>query len=88
MKRYLLSFVFLLGAWSAFAQNTQLALSYTGGSHLTQIKAEAQQALSLNTKVGLKVKFADEKNFKKPVYALYVPVTIGGDFLRLSVTPF
>lgn len=88
MKRILLIVSVIFSALGAFAQNTQLGLSYTGGSHLTQIKASFEQVLSLNVKAGLIAKFADEKNFKHPVYALYAPVTVGGDFIRLSITPF
>ena len=88
MKKYLISLFFILCAAGVFAQNTQVALSYTGASHLTQIKASVTQALSLNTKAGLTAKFADEESFKNPVYALYVPFSIGGDFIRLNITPF
>lgn len=88
MRKFLLFLFLLLTAPVLFAQNTQLGLSYTGASHLTQIKASVNQALSLNTRIGLAAKFADEENFKNPNYALYVPISIGGDFVRLSITPF
>ena len=88
MKKYLFAVVLFFTALSTFAQNTQLGLSYTGASHLTQVKAFFEQALALNAKVGLSAKVADEEIFKRPVSALYVPVTIGGEFISLNVTPF
>ena len=88
MRKYLLSLTVLLCAFGASAQTTRLGLAYSGGSHLTQIKASAEQVLSLNTKIGLSAKFSDEENFKHPIYALYVPVSVGGDFIHLNVAPF
>ena len=88
MKKFLLALCLFFTAGQVFAQNTQASLSYTGASHLSQIKASFQQAITLNASVGLTAKYADEEAFKNPVYAAYVPVVLGGDFLSLHITPF
>ena len=89
MKKILLSAV-LLGMAPLFASAGEITgiAEYTGSNKFNQVKASALWQFGLNGSVGVEGKFADEKAFKDPVYAIKTPLSFESDLFSLSVKPF
>ena len=72
----------------AYARTVEVEAAYTGASHFDQAQVNATMAPTLDTLVGLEVKVANERAFKRPVYSVAVPVSLDLDIMRISVRPF
>lgn len=95
MKKIIYLLFLLVISSAVYARTVDTAVSYTGASHFDQVQADATMALTLNTLAGLqvkmasdRVKIANERAFKDPVFSVALPVALDFDLLRLSVRPF
>ena len=82
---------------AAFVGLFQLSLSageitgvteYTGSSEFNQVKARALWQFGLNWAVGAEGKYAKEDVFKKPIYAVKLPVEFSSELVSFGITPF
>lgn len=61
---------------------------YSGSNKFNQVKAQALWQFGLNWSTGVEGKFADEKAFKDPVYALKTPLSFNSDLFSFTLKPF
>ena len=89
MKKILILTV-LLGltpAWVCAGEITGIA-EYSGSNKFNQVKARALWQFGLNWSAGVEGKWADEDAFKKPIYAVKMPLSFDSELFSLSLKPF
>lgn len=89
MKKILL-FVVLLGLAQGFVCAGEITgiAEYSGSNKFNQVKARALWQFGLNWSAGVEGKFADEKAFKDPIYALKMPLAFESDLFSINLKPF
>ncbi len=89
MKKILL-IVTLLGFAPVFTHAGEITgiAEYSGSNKFNQVKARALWQFGLNWSVGVEGKFADEKAFKDPVYAIKMPLSFESDLFSFNFKPF
>ena len=89
MKKFLLT-VLVMGLAHVFALAGEITgvAEYSGSNKFNQVKARALWQFGLNWSAGIEGKFADEKAFKDPVYAVKMPLSFESDLFSFSLKPF
>lgn len=89
MKKFLCLIVLLGGLCpSVFADEFIGNASYTGSSDFTRLETGLRWQFGLNWSAGLEAKYADEDVFKKPVYAVKMPLEFSNDIFSAWIAPF